>query len=83
MYLLNTIFRMKHGHIGRAFGRDRTTATYACKVIEELRDDPLVETLLDACEASLLGLKELAAEPALTPRRRRIVSPATSDGDPQ
>ena len=69
--LLNTIFRMKHGCIGRAFGRDRTTATHACKVIEDLRDDPAVEMLLGACEPLLVGLKDLAAEPALTPRRRR------------
>ncbi|MFZ1990805.1 MAG: helix-turn-helix domain-containing protein [Alphaproteobacteria bacterium] len=74
MYLLNTIFRMKHSHIGRALGRDRTTATYACKVIEELRDDPSVEVLLGACEASLTGLRDLAGDPAPKPRRRRIAA---------
>lgn len=74
MYLLNTIFRMKHSHIGRAFGRDRTTASYACKVIEELRDDPKVEMLLEACEAMLAGLMEIARNPMLKPRRQRIAS---------
>ena len=75
MYLLNTIFRMKHTHIGRALGRDRTTATYACKVIEELRDDPQVEMLLEVCEASLCGLKELAPAPSPNPPRRRCAAP--------
>ncbi|HXZ68196.1 MAG TPA: helix-turn-helix domain-containing protein [Alphaproteobacteria bacterium] len=78
MYLLNTIFRMKHTHIGRALGRDRTTATYACRVIEELRDDPSVEMLLGACEASLTGLRELAGDPAPKPRRRRINVPTSA-----
>ena len=72
MYLLSTIFSMKHSHIGRALGRDRTTASYACKVIEDLRDDPKVEIVLEACEASLAGLMELAQDPVLKRRRPRI-----------
>ena len=72
MYLLNTIFRMKHSHIGRALGRDRTTAAYACQVIEDLRDDPSVEGLLGACEASLTRLRDLTGDTPPKPRRRRI-----------
>ncbi len=79
MYLLNTTFRMTHSHIGRALGRDRTTASYACRIIEDLRDDPSVETVLTACEASLEGLRELAAHPTPAPRRRRALISQSSD----
>ena len=80
MYLLNTIFRMKHSHIGRALGRDRTTATYACKVIEDLRDDPSVDGLLGACEASLTGLRDFAGDTPPKPRRRRIDALSAAPG---
>lgn len=80
MYLLHTSFRLKHSLVGRAFGRDRTTAAYACKNIEDLRDDPTVETLLGACEASLEALRSLASDPAPMPRRRRLVALTDAEG---
>jgi hypothetical protein len=39
---------------GFLFGRDRTTASHACRVIEDLRDDPGLDGLLDAMEAFLV-----------------------------
>ena len=70
MYLLNTTFQMNFSLAGRALGRDRTTASYSVKKIEERRDDPLVETVLAACENSLAGIRALAVgKPPVPPRR--------------
>ncbi len=37
--------------VALAFGRDRSTVSYACHRIEDLRDAPALDALLDACEA--------------------------------
>jgi hypothetical protein len=34
----------------RLFCRDRTTAAYACALVEERRDDPAVDRVLDTLE---------------------------------
>lgn len=39
MYLAHVGFALPFAAIGRAFGRDRTTVSYACRVIENRRDD--------------------------------------------
>jgi chromosomal replication initiation ATPase DnaA len=51
MYLAHVVFGFTYSEVGRAFGRDRTTAAYACRLIEERRDDPAVDALLGALEA--------------------------------
>ena len=40
MYLSHVIMGESLTAIGMAFGRDRTTVSYACALIEDLRDDP-------------------------------------------
>jgi chromosomal replication initiation ATPase DnaA len=39
MYLAHVGFALSFEAIGRAFGRDRTTVSHACHVIEDRRDD--------------------------------------------
>jgi chromosomal replication initiation ATPase DnaA len=39
MYVAHVAFGLTFTQVGRGFGRDRTTAAYACKVIEALRED--------------------------------------------
>ena len=39
---------------GRLFSRDRTTASHACRLVEDLRDDPVFDVFLATLEASLL-----------------------------
>ncbi|HSZ74286.1 MAG TPA: helix-turn-helix domain-containing protein [Rhizomicrobium sp.] len=46
MYLSHVVFSQSLTEVGRAFGRDRSTASYACNRIEDLRDDPDVERTL-------------------------------------
>ena len=43
MYLSHVILGCSLTEVGNAFGRDRTTVSYACGVIEDLRDDRLFD----------------------------------------
>ncbi|WP_224701702.1 helix-turn-helix domain-containing protein [Devosia aquimaris] len=40
MYLSHVVMGHSLTEIARAFGRDRTTVSHACALIEDLRDDP-------------------------------------------
>jgi hypothetical protein len=36
--------------VAEAFGRDRSTAVHACRLIEDRRDDPSFDAVFDALE---------------------------------
>lgn len=44
MYLCHVSLGLTLTAVGQAFGRDRTTVSYACALIEDMRDDPAFET---------------------------------------
>jgi chromosomal replication initiation ATPase DnaA len=50
MYLANVVFGVGMTDCARAFGRDRSTVSYACRRIEDERDDPAFDERLDALE---------------------------------
>ena len=50
MYLAHTALGLSYSQIASIFGRDRTTAAHACRVIEERRDEPLLDLVLAALE---------------------------------
>ena len=50
MYLAHVVFGLTLTEVGRAFGRDRTTAAYACELVEEKRDDPVFDSILASLE---------------------------------
>jgi len=52
MYLAHVAFGLSYSDIGRAFGRDRTTAAHACRLVEDRRDDPVIDAALDILEAA-------------------------------
>ena len=52
MYLAHVAAGLTFTEIGRAFGRDRTTAAYACGVVEEQRENPRVDALFCVLEAA-------------------------------
>jgi chromosomal replication initiation ATPase DnaA len=54
MYLAHVALGWSYSEIGRAFGRDRTTAAYACRQVEERREDPAFDAALRALEEVLL-----------------------------
>lgn len=53
MYLIHIIFQWPLDRIGAAFGRDRTTASHACRRVEDRRDDRCLDEMLDRLEACL------------------------------
>jgi chromosomal replication initiation ATPase DnaA len=55
MYLAHVTFGLSFSEIGHLFGRDRTTVAHACRVIEDLRDDPAMDRALTIVEATLTG----------------------------
>jgi chromosomal replication initiation ATPase DnaA len=58
MYLAHVTFGLSFSEIGRAFGRDRTTAAHACRLVEDRRDDPAVERVVAALEVGCASLRQ-------------------------
>lgn len=54
MYLACTRLGVSYTDAGAAFGRDRTTAAHACRLVEERRDDPRIDSVLDYLERAVL-----------------------------
>lgn len=53
MYLSHVVLGRSLTEIGDAFGRDRTTVSHACAVIEDMRDDPAFDDEVTALERRL------------------------------
>ena len=53
MYLSHVAFGLSLQRVGFAFARDRSTVAYACHAIEDKRDDPAFDNMLDQLEAAL------------------------------
>jgi len=66
MYLTHVAYSMPLAHVGAAFGRDRTTASHACRLVEDRRDDPRLDDLLTALEQGLRQVPSGSSEGAGT-----------------
>nr|WP_321457711.1 helix-turn-helix domain-containing protein [uncultured Cohaesibacter sp.] len=53
MYLSHVVLSYPLKDIARHYQRDRTTVAYACRVVEERRDEEEIELLLNILESSL------------------------------
>lgn len=53
MYLCYVVLGRKHATIARLFGRDRSTASYACARIEDMRDDQAFDDQLSRLEQAI------------------------------
>jgi chromosomal replication initiation ATPase DnaA len=53
MYLLHVVRGVSLTAIGRAFGRDRTTVSHACALIEDRRDRPAFDDMICALELAM------------------------------
>ena len=53
MYLAHTRLGLTQARTAGIFGRDRTTARHACRRVEERREDPRVDALLECLERAL------------------------------
>jgi hypothetical protein len=58
--------RAELSEIGRAVGRDRTTAAHACRLIKGRRDDPAVDAVLGQLESACCALRR-RMNPAVQP----------------
>jgi len=65
MYLTHVSFGMNLNRVAMAFGRDRSTAAHACHKIEDCRDDPSLDEILDQLEDGLRALPEPVGGAAL------------------
>lgn len=50
MYVCHVSLGISLSDIGQAFGRDRTTVSHACGVVEDRRDDPAFDDFVSALE---------------------------------
>ncbi|MBN9310529.1 MAG: chromosomal replication initiator DnaA [Devosia sp.] len=64
MYLMHTHYCRIYSAVGRFFGRDRTTVSHACAVIEDLREEPAFDQLVGEIEARLSSEAALEREAA-------------------
>jgi chromosomal replication initiation ATPase DnaA len=58
MYLSHVVLGQTLGEIALAFGRDRTTVSHACAVIEDLRDDPAFDDEVSGYERRLEAARD-------------------------
>lgn len=61
IYLAHVTLAWPMTRVAAAFGRDRTTASHAVHVVEDLRDDVGFDALLTALEASIRSVSEIPA----------------------
>ena len=50
MYLAHVVLGLSYGAVGSSFRRDPTTAAHACRMVEDRRDDPAIDRLLQMLE---------------------------------
>lgn len=53
MYLMHVGFGTSLVRVAGAFGRDRSTASYACHRVEDARDDPDFDSMIEGLEDAL------------------------------
>lgn len=53
MYLAHVKLGLSLSEVGAFFGRDRTTVAHACARMEDSRDDPRLECVLECVESAL------------------------------
>jgi chromosomal replication initiation ATPase DnaA len=67
MYLAHVTFGLTLTDVGRAFGRDRTTVSHACALVEDARDNPDFDRTLELVEAIAKRLASVDAVQAGLP----------------
>ncbi|MFP3921675.1 MAG: helix-turn-helix domain-containing protein [Dichotomicrobium sp.] len=53
MYLAHVAFGLTLTRVGAVFGRDRTTVAHGCAVVEDRREDPVLDRALTIVESAL------------------------------
>jgi len=53
IYLSHTRLGLTYTEAGAVFGRDRTTVAHACRTVEEKREDPRIDAVVDLLERAI------------------------------
>lgn len=61
IYLAHTGLNWTQARTGSAFGRDRSTVSYACTRVEDLRENPAFDARLSGLETWLRALPDVEA----------------------
>lgn len=64
MYLMHVVLDLPLARVGAAFARDRSTVSFACKRVEDLREEPDFDRRLSVLERCLSGLPTLFSRDA-------------------
>ncbi|WP_244484056.1 MULTISPECIES: helix-turn-helix domain-containing protein [unclassified Rhizobium] len=56
MYVCHVVLQISLTDIGQAFGRDRTTVSHACNVVEDRRDDPAYDDFVSSVERVIISV---------------------------
>ncbi len=68
MYLAHVTLGLSYSAVGKLFHRDRTTAAYSCKLVEDRRDDATIDMLLQMLEGVCSALaRGILAHPQVRP----------------
>ncbi|MBT9446523.1 MAG: hypothetical protein IV086_12550 [Hyphomonadaceae bacterium] len=59
MYLFSTVYTVSTNNTAHVFGRDRTTAQYAMRKIEDAREAPAFDQWIASLEATLIAAPNL------------------------
>jgi chromosomal replication initiation ATPase DnaA len=76
MYLAHIAFGMSLGRVALAFGRDRSTVAYACRIIEDQREDGTFDDCLDRLEEFLRAAPPLPPRPSHPPNSHGLKADA-------
>lgn len=64
MYLTHTACGMSLARVARAFGRDRSTISHACRIIEDYREDADFDIWIEQLSSGLRSVALLSAAEA-------------------
>lgn len=64
MYLAHVVCGMSLTQVGRTFERDRTTVAHACGLVEDRRDDPCFDRILELLERVTVAVTSPRFDPA-------------------
>ncbi len=61
MYAVYVSFGVSLARVAAAFGRDRSTVAHACHLVEDRRDDPVLDAWLDHLDRTLKEAAKLSS----------------------
>ena len=71
MYLAHVAWGLTLTEVGQVFARDRTTVAHACGLVEDSRDDPVLDRSLELLEGVLRSFSP-ACVPSSPPSSARL-----------